>query len=282
MRNTVQRIFCLLSLFVLMISGSAFAEENDSHFRIEINQKPIPATGFLNEEKMAFLPFRGIGEHLGFAFHWDSKTRTVTAKNGGRTIELQSGSKKAKINNKIITLSRPAQIYNGHLMIPLSFSAECFSSDILWNSHKSLFSMEVDQVPAVYKDVLRETALLFEEIQDPHNYPIFQSGAYIRPDYPGSLNQEPSTAILQDGGFTYVFIGYGMRPTGGYSAEIRDVWVNEKKEIIVDSYLSSPPPGAVVTTALTYPTAYLRFENKEKLPVRILMDPDKRPGAVLQ
>ncbi|MDO4720437.1 MAG: stalk domain-containing protein [Peptostreptococcaceae bacterium] len=282
MRNTVQKIFFLLSLFVLMISGSVFAEENDSHFRIEINQKPISVTGFLTEKEMAFLPFRGIGEHLGFEFHWDPKTRIVTAKNGSRTIELQSGSKKAKINNKIVTLYRPAQIYNGHLMIPLSFSAECFSSSIRWNPHKRLFSMEVDRVPAVYNDVLRETALLFEEIQDPHNYPIFQSGAYIRPDYPGSVNQEPSTAILQEGEFTYVFIGYGMRPSGGYSAEIRDVWVNEKKEIIVDSYLSSAPPGALVTTALTYPTVYLRFENKENLPVRILMDPDKRSDAALR
>lgn len=51
-----------------------------------------------------------------------------------------------------------------------------------------------------------------------------------------------------------VFVFGGMRNTGGYSVEVRKANI-EGDALVLDVVVHGPPPGAIVTQAITYPYA---------------------------
>lgn len=85
----------------------------------------------------------------------------------------------------------------------------------------------------------------------------------IRPaDLPASLaawasstGQVPGGVAQYEGGYLYVMVTGGQRPTGGYSVAIHSVQV-EGQTVRVTASLHSPAPDQMVTQALTYPKAY--------------------------
>lgn len=66
---------------------------------------------------------------------------------------------------------------------------------------------------------------------------------------------------------TAIFLFGGMRPTGGYSVEVRGVRL-ENGTLVVDGGVQAPPSGSMTTQALTYPTAVIAVKNRDIKTVR--------------
>ncbi|MGH3086681.1 MAG: protease complex subunit PrcB family protein [Rubrobacteraceae bacterium] len=93
-----------------------------------------------------------------------------------------------------------------------------------------------------------------------------------------ALRGAESTTGVADGG-AYLAVFWGRKNTGGYAVEVEAARL-EGERVIVELALKSPPEGAIVTQALTYPYAIARIEapdpsNKEI----VLVDQDGRELA---
>lgn len=61
-------------------------------------------------------------------------------------------------------------------------------------------------------------------------------------------------------GGAYVAVFWGEKNTGGYAVEVESARVEDER-VVVELALRSPPEGALVTQALTYPYAVAVLEN---------------------
>jgi PrcB C-terminal len=64
-----------------------------------------------------------------------------------------------------------------------------------------------------------------------------------------------------------VFLFAGQRSTGGHSIEVRGASV-EQTTLVVDAEIKGPPPGSMVTQALTSPFAVIAVSTKNAKDVR--------------
>lgn len=87
----------------------------------------------MNSNGSVLVPPRAIFESLGAAVEWDGATQTVTATKEGKTVVLTIGSNIAYVNGVPVTLSAPAQLINGHTMVPVRFVSEALGGAVEWN-----------------------------------------------------------------------------------------------------------------------------------------------------
>ena len=66
---------------------------------------------------------------------------------------------------------------------------------------------------------------------------------------------------LIDGDWIYVLISAGEKPTGGYSLQIDSITEVTPGTAYIHATLISPAEGSIVTDALTYPNAMVRFDK---------------------
>lgn len=62
---------------------------------------------------------------------------------------------------------------------------------------------------------------------------------------------------------TYILVGAGEKPTGGYSVEILSV-IGEENSILINGQINAPKPDEMVTMALTYPNALIRIPKDSR------------------
>ncbi len=75
-----------------------------------------------------------------------------------------------------------------------------------------------------------------------------------------SIQGAESTAADMGGGEAYIAVLWGRKNTGGYAIEIESARV-EGDRVFVTLALRSPPEGAIVSQALTYPYAVAALED---------------------
>lgn len=80
------------------------------------------------------VPLRAIFEKLGASIDWNDKEQSVTAKKGNSAVYLIIGSKNATVNGTNTTLEVPAQIVNGHTMVPVRFIGEALGAEVNWEA----------------------------------------------------------------------------------------------------------------------------------------------------
>jgi len=71
-----------------------------------------------------FLPIRYISEYFGAQVTWEDQTKTVTVKQGSKTISLQIGNAIAQIDGKEVSLDVPAFINGARTYVPLRLLAK--------------------------------------------------------------------------------------------------------------------------------------------------------------
>lgn len=71
-------------------------------------------------------------------------------------------------------------------------------------------------------------------------------------------------------GKRYLVVAAGERPTGGYSVQFRSVR-REGGAWVVEAAVQGPPPGAMVTQAITYPRRAVALPDDGN-PVRVTLD----------
>ncbi len=95
-----------------------------------INGDMISNGNAIIENGTTLVPLRVIGERLKADVLWNAKTKKITIKKGGNTIEMQIGNKTAKSNSKTFTMNYAPQIINGYTYVPIRAIAECFRADV--------------------------------------------------------------------------------------------------------------------------------------------------------
>lgn len=200
------------------------------------------------------LPFALLGNQLGASPVWDGHDRMVLIKKDDRLIKLTIDSKEAQVDGKTVIMDEPATIINDRTMVPLRFVAESLLIDVRWDGQKRMVLVETKSPARVN--------LPFEVFKDTAEYPSFLS------DYTILNAVNPFIKTVNQEGYSYVVLGYGEQPTGGYHVEVTNVYKNADNTIFVESTLVAPDPESVVTMGVTYTKGVLKFENKEKLPVK--------------
>ncbi|KZE81179.1 copper amine oxidase [Paenibacillus elgii] len=83
-------------------------------------------------EGSTLVPLRAIFEKLGATIDWNEKEQSVTAKKGTTTVYLKIGDKHVTVGGSAKTLEVPAQIVNGHTMVPVRFIGEALGAEVKW------------------------------------------------------------------------------------------------------------------------------------------------------
>lgn len=79
------------------------------------------------------VPLRGIFEKMGATVEWQPVTRSVVAARGSTLVELQIGSRIARVDGRPVTLDVPAMIIGGRTLVPLRFISESLGARVDWN-----------------------------------------------------------------------------------------------------------------------------------------------------
>ncbi len=99
-----------------MSIGSNMANVNNSNVSLEA--APII------KSNRTFVPLRVIAEAFGAEVGYDEKTKKVTVKNEGRTLELTQDDKKLMIDGKEKLMDVAPFVSNARVMVPVRFVAE--------------------------------------------------------------------------------------------------------------------------------------------------------------
>ena len=105
-----------INRFVVMSIGSNMANVNNSNVSLEA--APIV------KSNRTFVPLRVIAEAFGAEVGYDEKTKKVTVKSEGNTLELTQDDKKLMINDKEKVMDVAPFVSNARVMVPVRFVAE--------------------------------------------------------------------------------------------------------------------------------------------------------------
>ncbi|GAB7053713.1 MULTISPECIES: stalk domain-containing protein [unclassified Paenibacillus] len=125
--------------FPLSSSVSVVVDGKD----VKFEQRPVIREGY------TLTPLRAILESMGAKVEWDSSTRTATARKGNAVVSIQIGSTFANRNGETVALEMPAQLVNGHTMVPARFVGEAFGGAVSWDGTTRTVEIRSDgQAPA--------------------------------------------------------------------------------------------------------------------------------------
>ncbi len=94
------------------------------------------------------------------------------------------------------------------------------------------------------------------------------------------LHRSPLWHAREYGDSMYIYVGWGEKPTGGYSVEITGVEHNGNGELVVKALFRAPSPDEMVTQVITYPYDLTAVE-KTDADIRIEPQGDDAPRLIL-
>ncbi|MFX3633987.1 MAG: stalk domain-containing protein [Candidatus Pristimantibacillus sp.] len=80
-----------------------------------------------------FVPLRAIFEKLGYTVEWDAKTKTVTGKKDGESIQFRIGEKSATVNGEKKAMSVSASLVGSTTYIPLQSIEAATGNKAVWD-----------------------------------------------------------------------------------------------------------------------------------------------------
>lgn len=241
----------LIALFVLiLVLFSGVTTEASSHIKINLNgenviydQSPVIVNG------TTLVPMRGIFESLGATITWNSESKTVTGIKDNNEIKLIIGSTGALKNGDLVQLSQPAQIINGHTMVPLRFISESLGAEVAWDSSSKTINITYHATAIQSKkDIFEEKSLTTRDIiqqNDDKVILIETSNQY------GPLSQGSGIAIKEGFFLTNYHVMEGatsaiIKTTTGKQYEIEGIVVyDENKDLAVIKTIEIPSITAV-------------------------------------
>ena len=129
--KTITLSALMLCLFTVPVNGqfsSAEVKVVINGFRQEYEASPIIQNG------RVLVPLRGIFEDLGASVEWEPTTKTIKASKGKTKLDIQIGSKTARINGQSIGLDAEPIIIDGRTRIPLRFVSESLGAKVEWQA----------------------------------------------------------------------------------------------------------------------------------------------------
>ena len=92
--------------------------------QVLFDQPPITQGG------RVLVPLRGIFEKMGAVVEWNAATRAVRAARGTTLVELQIGSRIARVDGRAVTLDVPPMVVGGRTLVPLRFISESLGAAV--------------------------------------------------------------------------------------------------------------------------------------------------------
>ena len=87
----------------------------------------------INVQGQTLVPVRGVFNAFNADIDWIPCERRVFVRKGTTVIWIGIGDTHAKVNDAILPLAVPAQIYRGRTMVPLRFIAESLGAQVNWD-----------------------------------------------------------------------------------------------------------------------------------------------------
>ncbi len=110
---------------------------------LNINGKEIEVeTPYVVGVGVTLVPLRVISEAFGAEVKWDGDTKTVTVKDGDKTIIVTIGSKKATVNGEEKVLEEAPELTNDISMIPLRFISENLGAEVGYDNETAGITVE--------------------------------------------------------------------------------------------------------------------------------------------
>lgn len=101
------------------------------------NEKQNYTPGAYMKNGTTLVPMKAIFESLGATVSYDSATKKVTAVKDSKKIVIGVGNKKAYVDangtSSTITLSHPAEMYQGTTMVPLRFVSQALGANVTFD-----------------------------------------------------------------------------------------------------------------------------------------------------
>ena len=79
----------------------------------------------------------------------------------------------------------------------------------------------------------------------------------------GGSRPDPGMLTVQEGGYTYISVSAGRKPTDGYSVRVADLTAYPEA-IVLNTLLFSPCETETVAEEATYPSVLIRFPADER------------------
>ena len=87
----------------------------------------------------------------------------------------------------------------------------------------------------------------------------------------GGDHPEQGLITVEDGGYKYILVSAGQKPTAGYSVAVESV-LGYEDSIAINARLYSPGPEDMVATVITYPSTLIRIPADERGVILFLKD----------
>jgi len=208
---------------------------------------------YINGEKQSFsnqaviengstlVPLRGIFESLGANVQWNQPTQTIESSKGNTKVWLKIGSKNAKVDGNVVSLSVPAQVKNGKTLVPLRFISESLGANVEWNQKNETVTITGDSKDSESKDELTSTDQVsyLKDISKSYKYKILQSE------------------------YLYTFKKGENGSNYWYETRLRDGEINEYIEKETEDGLTVSFADVSITTTIPYPL-YLNKSWKDR------------------
>ncbi|WP_248927005.1 stalk domain-containing protein [Paenibacillus hamazuiensis] len=212
------------------------------------------------------VPFRKLFETLGFSVSWKDDARQAVGTKDGLNIQLTINSTTAAVNDKSVPLEVPAQMIEGHTMVPLRFVAENSGYQVSFEQANHTATIRIEQgvagsaqppkqpqaqeaaEPYVVKGYVRDAAgnplsgvSVYADntlLYDSSILGVTDDNGYYRLELPAIATTWRMTGefSMEVGGKTYDFdlIADGDRPFAGNTGAIRNfTWKNDLGYIYV-------------------------------------------------
>lgn len=174
----MKKILCVgLAILLIGVAIAAYGETkvvvkdiitiNVDKSLVRTDVPPIVVQG------QTLVPARGVFNAFGAEIAWFPREKKVYIRENTKVIWLRIGDSHAKVNDNIVPLTVPAQIYRGRTMVPLRFIAEALGARVNWNPDKQTITITT-----------RERAILTPEPPAPQAAPEYQTPAPSAPPMP--------------------------------------------------------------------------------------------------
>jgi len=133
--------FMAVLLFVFILAFPHNGQAAAGSAKIYLDDKELSLSGNAKVENVngnVMIPFRVVGENLGFDVAWEQKTRTVTIQKDSKVMKLVVGQKTADINGKKVSMNIAPILRTDTVIVPIRFVSEQMGLAVNWDNQKKI------------------------------------------------------------------------------------------------------------------------------------------------
>lgn len=104
------------------------------------------------EGSTLYVPMEKILEQFGYSYEIDNGSKTLSVSRSDKSIMVTADSIYAIADGRKVTLSLPAKLMNGSMMVPSSFITDAIGSQISWSPKNRELTVNIPNLPDVDKN----------------------------------------------------------------------------------------------------------------------------------